>query len=101
MRSPAVRRMVKRLTKVEPFSNHAPVPLFSFITQNWRGKPLYDLVTVISLISNTTTSKGLLVKSSVDTTIYEKGIEVSDAELANVKRKPHNFHGEWNYTKKK
>ena len=75
--------------------------LFSFITQNWRGKPLYDLVTVVSLISNTTTSKGLLIKSSVDTTIYENGIEVSDAELANVKLKPHNFHGEWNYTMKK
>jgi len=75
--------------------------LFSFITQNWRGKPLYDLVTVVNLISNTTTSKGLLVKSAVDTKIYEKGIEVSDAELANVKLKPHNFHGEWNYTVKK
>jgi len=75
--------------------------LFSFITQNWRGKPLYDLVTVVNLISNTTTSNGLLVKSAVDTKIYEKGIEVTDAELANVKLKPHNFHGEWNYTVKK
>ena len=75
--------------------------LFSFITQNWRGKPLYDLVTVVNLISNTTTSKGLLVKSAVDTNVYQKGIKVSDAELANVKLKPHDFHGDWNYTIKK
>lgn len=75
--------------------------LFSFITQNWRGKPLYDLVTVVNLISNTTTSKGLFVKSAVDTKVYPKGIEVSDAELATVKLKPHDFHGEWNYTVKK
>ena len=58
--------------------------LFSFITQNWRGKPLYDLVTVVNLISNTTTSKGLFVKSAVDTKVYEKGIEVTDDELAKV-----------------
>jgi len=75
--------------------------LFSFITQNWRGKPLYDLVTVVSLISHTTTSQGLLVKSAVDTKTYPKGIEVTDADLANVKLKPHDFHGEWNYTVKK
>ena len=75
--------------------------LFSFITQNWRGKPLYDLVTVVNLISHTTTSKGLLIKSAVDTKVYEKGIEVTDSELASVKLKPHEFHGEWNYTVKK
>jgi hypothetical protein len=75
--------------------------LFSFITQNWRGKPLYDLVTVVNLISHTSTSKGLLVKSAVDTKVYPKGIEVSDAELASVKLKPHDFHGEWNYSIKK
>jgi transposase len=75
--------------------------LFSFITQNWRGKPLYDLVTVVNLISNTTTSKGLFIKSAVDTKVYPTGIKVSDAELATVKLKPHDFHGEWNYTVKK
>jgi hypothetical protein len=75
--------------------------LFSFITQNWRGKPLYDLVTVVNLICHTTTNKGLVVKSAVDTKVYPTGIEVSDAELASVKLKPHNFHGEWNYTVKK
>jgi hypothetical protein len=75
--------------------------LFSFITQNWRGEPLYDLVTVVNLISNTTTSKGLFVKSAVDTKDYPKGIIVSDDELKRVKLKPHDFHGEWNYTVKK
>jgi hypothetical protein len=68
--------------------------LFSFITQNWRGKPLYDLVTVVNLISHTTTSKGLVVKSAVDTNVYPTGIEVSDAELESVRLTPHNFHGE-------
>jgi hypothetical protein len=75
--------------------------LFSFITQNWRGKPLYDLVTVVNLISNTTTSKGLFVKSAVDTKVYPVGIKVSDIELATVKLIPHDFHGDWNYTVKK
>jgi len=64
-------------------------------------KSLYDLVTVVNRISHTTTSKGLLIKSAVDTKVYEKGIEVTDSELASVKLKPHNFHGEWNYTVKK
>jgi hypothetical protein len=75
--------------------------LFSFITQNWRGKPLYDLVTVVNLISNTTTTKGLMVKSAMDTRTYAKGIEVSDEALSKVKLFRHEFHGEWNYTVKK
>ena len=72
--------------------------LFSFITQNWRGKPLYDLQTVVNLISSTTTRAGLTVKSAVDDTFYEKGITVSDKELERINLKRHEFHGEWNYT---
>ena len=72
--------------------------LFSFITQNWRGKPLYDLKTVVNLISSTTTKAGLIVKSAIDDNYYEKGIKVSDKELEQVKLKKHEFHGEWNYT---
>lgn len=72
--------------------------LFSFISQNWRGRPLYDLVTIVNLISNTTTSKGLTVRCEVDDNEYEKGIKVSDAELKSVGVKKHDFHGEWNYT---
>ena len=72
--------------------------LFSFITQNWRGKPLYDLQTIVNLISNTTTEAGLTVKCAVDLNNYEKGIKVSDEELARVALTRHSFHGEWNYT---
>lgn len=72
--------------------------LFSFITQNWRGKPLYNLQTVVNLISRTTTRAGLIVKSAVDDTYYEKGIKVSDQELERINLKRHVFHGEWNYT---
>ncbi len=72
--------------------------LFSFITQNWRGKPLYDLQTVVNLISSTTTRAGLTVKSAVDNTYYETGIKVSNQELERVNLKRHDFHGEWNYT---
>jgi len=75
--------------------------LFSFITQNWRGKPLYDLQTVVNLISSTTTKAGLIVKSAIDSNYYEKGIKVSDKELGQVKLKRHEFHGEWNYTIKR
>lgn len=72
--------------------------LFSFITQNWRGKPLYDLQTVVNLISSTTTRAGLSVKSAVDKTHYEKSIKVTDKELERINLKRHDFHGEWNYT---
>ena len=75
--------------------------LFSFITQNWRGKPLYDLQTVVNLISSTTTKAGLIVKSAIDDNYYEKGLKVSDKELEQVKLKRHEFHGEWNYTIKR
>jgi transposase len=72
--------------------------LFSFITQNWRGHPLYDLATVVNLISNTTTREGLIVRCAIDDTKYEKGIKVSDAELKEANISKHNFHGDWNYT---
>jgi Rhodopirellula transposase. len=72
--------------------------LFSFITQNWRGQPLYDLATVVNLISHTSTSQGLRVRCAVDDTEYEKGIKLTDADLVDVQLKPHPWHGEWNYT---
>ena len=71
--------------------------LFSFISINWRGKPLDELLTVINLITSTTTAAGLTVDCISDTQEYRKGIEVSDEELAAVNIKPHDFHGEWNY----
>jgi len=75
--------------------------LFSFISQNWRGQPLYDLTTVVNLISHTTTREGLIVRCAVDDTKYEKGIKVTDDEVKDVGVKKHDFHGEWNYTIKK
>ena len=72
--------------------------LFSFITMNWRGKPLTSFETIVNLIGSTTTIKGLKVKSMLDENEYEKGIIVEDDELKSVNIFPHKFHGEWNYT---
>jgi hypothetical protein len=72
--------------------------LFSFITQNWRGKPLITHQVIVNLISATTTKNGLTVKSKLDPRIYKTGRRVSDAELASVHLVPDKFHGEWNYT---
>jgi transposase len=72
--------------------------MFSFISMNWRGKPLTCLRTVIELISATETTTGLTIQAVYDQNWYPKGIQVSDAELAAVPLTPHAFHGEWNYT---
>ncbi len=72
--------------------------LFSFITQNWRGKPLVTHQVIVSLIAATTTKTGLRVRSRVDDRTYAKGRRISDAQLAEVHLEPHAFHGEWNYT---
>ena len=72
--------------------------LFSFITQNWRGKPLISHAVIISLISATTTTTGLKVGASLDVNTYPTGRKVSDAELACVNLRRHDFHGDWNYT---
>ena len=72
--------------------------MFSFITMNWRGKPLTTLRTVIELISATATTTGLTIKADYDLNWYPKGVKITDAELAAVPLEPHDFHGEWNYT---
>jgi transposase len=71
--------------------------LFSFITQNWRGKPLISLQAIVSLIAATTTATGLRVHSELDTAAYESGIRVSDQAIAQVKLRRDKFHGDWNY----
>jgi transposase len=71
--------------------------LFSFITQNWRGKPLISLEVIINLIAATTTATGLKVHSELDTQVYPQGIKVSDKELALIKLRRDKFHGDWNY----
>jgi hypothetical protein len=72
--------------------------LFSFITQNWRGKPLVSYQAIVQLIGATTTRTGLKVQCAIDHARYLAGVKVSDAEMANLKLTPHAFHGEWNYT---
>ena len=72
--------------------------LFSFISQNWRAKPLVSYRVIVELISATTTKTGLAVQCQLDTGQYPKGIVVSDAEIAAINIKRHAFHGEWNYT---
>jgi transposase len=71
--------------------------LFSFITQNWRGKPLISLQVIVNLIAATTTGTGLRVHSELDERAYPPGVKVSDAQLAQVKLRPDKFHGDWNY----
>ncbi len=71
--------------------------LFSYITQNWRGKPLISHEVIISLISSTTTKKGLAVHCELDENEYPKGIKVSDKDLSEVNLELDDFHGEWNY----
>ena len=72
--------------------------LFSFITMNWRAKPLVSYQVIIDLIGATTTDKGLTVRCELDDAAYQKGIKVSDAEMAAINIVRDAFHGEWNYT---
>lgn len=72
--------------------------LFSFITMNWRGKPLVSLETIVNLIGATSTSTGLEVYARLDPGTYPDKIRVPDAELAAVNLHRHEFHPEWNYT---
>jgi hypothetical protein len=72
--------------------------LFSFITQNWRGKPLLSIQVIINLIAATRTTKGLIVKAALDEGKYETGITVTKEQMAKLNLVPAKFHGEWNYT---
>lgn len=71
--------------------------LFSYISMNWRGRPLVSHEVIVNLIAATTTSKGLKVYAAIDPTPYPKGIKVTDAEFATIQIDRDNFHGEWNY----
>jgi transposase len=72
--------------------------LFSFITINWRGKPLTSLQTIINLIAATTTRTGLKVYARLDEGAYPAKVKVPDAELKAINLHRHAFHPEWNYT---
>jgi len=71
--------------------------MFSFISKNWRGRPLVSTEVVVNLIASTTTKKGLKIMCTIDDNYYEKGIKVSDDELRGVNIVKSSFHGEWNY----
>ena len=72
--------------------------LFSYITLNWRGRPLVSHEVIVNLIASTSNRKGLQVYCELDNGEYPKGIKVTDAEMEALKLDRHAFHGEWNYT---
>lgn len=71
--------------------------MFSFITQNWRGKPLVSHQAIVNLIASTTTKAGLIVKAAIDQANYPTKTKVTDLELAAINLTRDKFHGEWNY----
>ncbi len=71
--------------------------MFSYISENWRGRPLITRETVVNLIGNTKTNKGLEIQSQLDENTYEKGIEVTDEEMDSLNIVKDKWHGEWNY----
>jgi transposase len=72
--------------------------MFCHITQNWRGRPLESVETVINLIGSTTTAKGLRIRAGLDDNEYVKGVKVSDEELAAVNLRPGRARPTWNYS---
>jgi transposase len=71
--------------------------LFSYISINWRGKPLTSLAVIIGLINGTTTTTGLSVKANLNENIYKTGIKIEDNDFAKINIGKNVFHGEWNY----
>jgi hypothetical protein len=71
--------------------------LFSFISINWRGRPLRSYETVVNLISNTTNRGGLVVRARLDRRRYPIGKKVSPKDLAAIRLEPDQWHGDWNY----
>jgi hypothetical protein len=72
--------------------------LFSYISTNWRGRPLVSLAAIVSLIASTQTKAGLRVRCEIDRRTYPKGREISEEQMAMLRLKRHTFHGDWNYT---
>ena len=72
--------------------------LFSFISQNWRGKPLVSHQVIVNLIAAITTKTGLRVRAEIDPDKYPKGVKISDKQVATIRLERDQFHGEWNYT---
>jgi len=72
--------------------------LFSFISMNWRGRPLTDIATIVELIASTKTKTGLTVQCAYDPNWYPTGEKISDQDYALIPLRPHAWHGDWNYS---
>ncbi len=72
--------------------------LFSYISQNWRGRPLLTRAAIVNLIAGTRTQTGLKVRCVLDRRVYSKAVKVTDEQMARINLLPHSFHGDWNYT---
>ena len=72
--------------------------LFSFISMNWRGRPLTDIRTIVELITNTTTTSGLTVQAAYDPNWYPTGVKITDRDFKALPVEGHDWHGDWNYT---
>lgn len=72
--------------------------LFSYITMNWRGRPLTSYEVIVNLIGHTKTRSGLRVKATLDRNSYERKTEVTHQEIRELRMVPCAFHGDWNYT---
>jgi transposase len=72
--------------------------MFSFISMNWRGRPLTDIRTIVELIAATKTKSGLTLQCAYDPNWYPTGVKITDRQLAALPLTPHQWHGEWNYT---
>jgi len=72
--------------------------LFSHIAMNWRGRPLVDFATIVSLIGSTHSRSGLRIRSELDRRRYPDGVTITDAQMACIRVARHRFHGDWNYT---
>ena len=66
--------------------------LFSFVSMNWRGRPLVSYEAVVNLIGSTRTRSGSKVKAALDTNIYATGVKVTDQAMKDLRIKPHSFH---------
>ena len=72
--------------------------MFSYITINWRGKPLTSLAVIVSLIAATKTRKGLRIRAELDKRTYPKGQQITDEQMDTLNLRRDSFHGDWNYT---
>ena len=72
--------------------------LFSFISMNWRGRPLTDIRTIVELIAATDHRTGLTVQAAYDPNWYPTGVKITDTEMTAMPLTPHDWHGDWNYT---